>query len=313
MDGAPRGPESGFAVFAPGRGHAVLSWLDGREMAPRDPEAAPLAPTSPTSPAAAHSMAGTMTLRARALDATGDALGPSVLLDDRTCECCKLDAVTTPDAVKIVYRDRDAEEHRDVSVATWTPPSSRSDTSGQRAPSTRVVHPDRWVMHGCPVNGPAAVQLGTTTLSAWPTAASGRLEVRLARLDPADGPSSAPARLDEGDPAGRVHLTPLDETRALATWLEKDASRPGDGFIVTRVLHADGHLAPARRVSVVGVGRDWGFPAAVRLDDDVAWIWTDAREEATRVTGVVGALADLPGWSTSLGDADGPAPARPRP
>ena len=56
---------------------------------------------------------GNMTIRTAFV---ADSIGPGVPLDDRVCECCSTSAAMTANGPVIVYRDRSADEVRDIAT-----------------------------------------------------------------------------------------------------------------------------------------------------------------------------------------------------
>lgn len=135
--------EHGFVSMVPlAPGAAALIWLDGRAMA-----------------GGGHGR-GAMSIRATAVGSDGT-LGPDLVLDDRVCECCQTSLVQTPRGLVAAYRDRDANEIRDIAVVrfvdgSWTEPVP--------------LHDDNWYYPGCPVNGPQLAAAGDTVVVAWFTA-----------------------------------------------------------------------------------------------------------------------------------------------
>jgi hypothetical protein len=89
-DDVRRGPESGFVAFVPTESGLHMFWLDGRELG---------------GPGHAHA-GGTMQLRSVAIDDEGQQAGPSIVVDDRTCECCKLGVGLLGGQPLAAYRDR---------------------------------------------------------------------------------------------------------------------------------------------------------------------------------------------------------------
>ena len=112
--------EHGFASMVPWRDGAALVWLDGRAMASA---AGVHAAGGGVSAAGGDGHAGggnagergAMTLRFRTLSPKGD-LGPEMLLDERTCECCQTSLTRVGDGLVAAYRDRGASEVRDIAV-----------------------------------------------------------------------------------------------------------------------------------------------------------------------------------------------------
>jgi hypothetical protein len=179
--------EHGFVSWvAEGRG-ARAFWLDGREML--------------------HG--GDMTLRTALVE---DRVGPAVILDDRTCECCSTDAALGTAGPMVVFRGGSAGEIRDGALGRiesddWAPPG--------------IVAADGWEIPGCPVNGPEIAAHGQSLAVAWFTAAGDAPRVQVAFSE--DGGSSfGESLLVDGDaPHGRVDVV-LDGTGgAVVSWLNR--------------------------------------------------------------------------------------------
>ena len=174
--------EHGFvsAVALPD-GRTGLVWLDGRNQG------------------GGHDHGGgAMTLRYAALDVSG-ALTDEAELDARTCDCCPTAAAATPTGLVVAYRDRSAEEVRDVAVTrlvdgAWTEPA--------------IPHPDGWTIAGCPVNGPALASSGGRVALAWYTEADSA-RVQLSLSDDGGATWGKRVRVDAGDPIGRVGVALL--------------------------------------------------------------------------------------------------------
>jgi hypothetical protein len=178
--------EHGFVSLLPLGGGVALSWLDGRQYAP-GPDGSPATQE--------------MTVRFRALDNAATP-GPETLLDPRVCDCCQTDAALAADGPVVVYRDRSPSEIRDIYLTRWV--------DGNWVPGT-PVHDDGWEIAGCPVNGPAVAAVGDTVAVAWFTAAQENPRVHVAYSLDGGATFGPPARVDDGNPAGRVDLA-LDAT-----------------------------------------------------------------------------------------------------
>jgi hypothetical protein len=98
-------------------------------------------------------------------------LGAEQRLDARVCDCCQTGVALAADGPVVVYRDRSAEEIRDIYAV-------RREGGAWSAP--RPVHADGWRIEGCPVNGPAIAAEGREVAVAWFTGAQDTARVRLA-------------------------------------------------------------------------------------------------------------------------------------
>jgi hypothetical protein len=245
-DDVRRGQESGYVTFVPTSDALHMFWLDGRELG------------------GGHDQhGGTMQLRHLTIDAEGQQTGPSSVVDDRTCECCKLGVGLLGGQALAVYRDRSEDEVRDIYVA-----------GPALAPT--LVASDGWTIAGCPVNGPAVASSdkGDRMHVAWFTGAQDRSAMYLAS---ATSPQQfGPARaFDLGLPGGRVDLLATPDGGALVSWVELDAAQPGRAKLLTRKVHVDGSFGEPYAVAEFGASRDWGFPRAAWIGEDVVWVYTN--------------------------------------
>jgi hypothetical protein len=104
----------------------------------------------------------------------------------------------------------------------------------------------------------------------------------------------SPAKpFDLGLPGGRVDLIATPQAAgggALVSWVELDAEQPGRAKLLTRRIHADGTLGDPHAVAEFGAARDWGFPRAALLGDEVVWIYTDPTGSHPRLRAVIAPL-----------------------
>jgi len=129
--------EHGFVSLVPEGEHSIRAfWLDGRAM---------------TGEGHSGEGGGDMQLRTTIVDVE---VHESELMDNRVCECCGTDAIVFDEHPLVVYRDRDENDVRDISIATLKFPST-------------VVNDDKWEINGCPVNGPSIDANDTDVVVAW--------------------------------------------------------------------------------------------------------------------------------------------------
>lgn len=240
--------EHGFvSLLAASDGNLAAVWLDGREMK------------------AGHDShdhgEGDMTLRYVKIKRDGT-LTDEAVLDARVCECCQTSAALTADGPLVVYRDRSAEELRDISVVRqvrgqWSQP--------------RPVHADGWKLSGCPVNGPAVAALGKRVAVAWFTAVNEQSRVKLAFSQDAGARFGEPLVIDDGAPVGRVDVLLLEDGSALVCWLEK---LPAGGAVRLRRVWPNGKRGEAMTVAAAGTARSSGFPQMVRTGQTLVFAWT---------------------------------------
>ena len=238
--------EHGFVSLVPwAEAAAALIWLDGREISLEGP----------------REDRGAMTLRFATLASDGT-LGPEVLVDARTCDCCQTALARTTDGLVAAYRDRSKEEIRDITVTRY---------AGGEWTEPRLVAEDGWHIRGCPVNGPQLAARGDRVAIVWFTAADRIPRVRAAFSSDGGATFGEPIEVNEGKPLGRVDIELLDDHTAVASWLEADDENAG---ILLRRLSADGTLGPIRRVGVTSGSRASGFPRLALSGDELLVAWT---------------------------------------
>ena len=242
--------EHGFVSFFAADGDSVEAvWLDGRATAggEHDNHDAPR---------------GAMQLGTTRIGPDGRP-GPTILIDDRICDCCQTSAAMTAQGPVVVFRDRSPDEIRDIGIlrrvgGTWTQPAR--------------VHADEWHIEGCPVNGPSVAADGQFVAVAWFTGARDTARVNVAFSDDAGATFGAPIRVDAGNPAGRVDVELDGSGRAIVTWLE----RVGEGGAEVRLktIAPGGEASPATVVASSAAARSSGFPRMVRTGNELVFAWT---------------------------------------
>ena len=253
--------EHGFVSSAPlPDGNLQVTWLDGRN-------------TKGEGAAAGdhhgHHGGGAMTLRTATVHPDG-AVSDRSELDDRVCDCCNTATAATPARTMVVYRDRSAEEVRDISFVT----RPRGGAWSEPQPVSR----ENWTVTGCPVNGPALAAGASGDFAvAWYTAADGVPAVRFARYDTVAGGFGEPVLLDDLDPLGRLDLR-LD---AAGTAYVLGLAGGGERVPLTLWKVGKNNGVETRPITTVPGGRSTGFPR-LALDAGYAWVaYTDP--EANRI------------------------------
>ncbi|MGL6290091.1 MAG: sialidase family protein, partial [Silanimonas sp.] len=237
--------QHGFVSLLPDGGDRVLLvWLDGRQDMAHDAHA----------PHAGHFEhghghdEGPMSLRSAVVSRDG-VPREGAKLDADTCSCCQTDLVRRGGEVLTVYRDH-AEGVRDIAVVR------RGDDGHWQAP--QAVNADDWRMPGCPVNGPAAAVNGDALAVAWPTMATGPLEVKLA-ISAREGAAFAPpVVIDVGYAVlGRVDVAPWRDGGFLISWVGGDT---GSAVLHVAEVDAQGVVGERRDVVRLPPGRQLGHP-----------------------------------------------------
>ena len=254
--------EHGFTslVAEPDGGFSAV-WLDGRAFA-----------NSELDP---HSGGADMSLRARRYAADGTP-GSEDVLDLRTCDCCQTGAAYLADTLVVAYRDRSADEIRDIWVV-------RRTEEGWSAPSA-VAH-DGWKIPGCPVNGPVVVSTGGGAGAVvWFSLVDEAPEIKVAFTSDKGERFGDPILVERGTgeapTLGRVGLASLGDGSVVATWLSQT---DGSGEIRYRRVTPDGMAGPVQLLARTGAARSSGFPRVVATPSRVLFAWTDTLGEEAAI------------------------------
>jgi hypothetical protein len=230
-----------------------------------------------------------MTLRYAEYNGQGRMLNEGEL-DARTCSCCQTSAVNAPTGLLVAYRDRTAEEIRDIVLLRrvdghWQDPKS--------------VAQDGWHIEACPVNGPSLDARDQRVAVAWFSGAENFPRVQVA-FAPDDGSAfSTPIRVDSGHALGRVDVVLLDADAALVSWVELTGEQ---AQVVVRRVHRDGRMGMPEPLVRVEPSRLSGFPRMVRRGNDVLIAWTEGDAKARQVRAVVRPVAGAPDLAENADD-----------
>ncbi|MDE2879946.1 sialidase family protein [Candidatus Palauibacter soopunensis] len=246
--------EHGFVSMVPWGDGAGLTWLDARAMAGHAGGGEHVA-------GGGGGERGAMSVRFRTLAPDGH-LGPEVLLDDRTCECCQTALARVGEGLVAAYRDRGESEVRDIAVVRG---------AGERWTEPAPLSTDGWVIPGCPVNGPQLSGDEEVLTSAWYTGVDGTPQVYAAFSNDGGATFGPRIRVDEGLPLGRVDIERLDDGSAVVVWLEASNNTPR---VLARRVDPDGSLGTPLLISETAGERSSGFPRMVRTGDEFLFAWT---------------------------------------
>lgn len=247
--------EHGFVAMWPEGNRLGAVWLDGRKFT-KD----------------GHDELNEMMLVTTTLRADGSR-GPEIRLDERTCDCCQNAVAITSNGPIVAYRNRSADEIRDIYVTrrvggTWL--------TGVPA------HNDNWKIAACPVNGPALAARGNRVALAWFTAPGDSAQVNLAFSDNAGATFKQPIRIDGGSPAGRVDVALLPDGGALVSWVERSGGETAT--VRVRRVTSNGSAGLPMTVASSSAARSSGFPKMVIAGPNVMFAWTvPSRPSAIRV------------------------------
>jgi hypothetical protein len=234
----------GFVSFAvePDGGIGVV-WLDGRNLE------------------GGREGAGDMELRYAKIDEAGN-MTSDQLLDPRVCDCCQTTIASTANGPVVLYRDRSADEIRDISVIL---------KSGDGWTKPKPLRRDGWHIRGCPVNGPRADAAGLNVVAAWYSAANDQPRVNVAFSRDGGATFADPIRVDGGHPAGHVDVALLADGSAVVTWIE---NQEGNASIQATRVRRDRGRGSSVQVARVPAASSAGFPRIAISKDNIVVAWS---------------------------------------
>jgi hypothetical protein len=275
--------EHGFVTLFPWRSEVGAVWLDGRELegsadgsgessgeSSNEGSGESLNEGSGESRGEGSGEPPGTTLRYGTIAADGTAVDRGEI-DSLVCDCCQTGVAIAAAGPVVIYRNRTADEIRDVAVrrnvgGEWTQPVG--------------LGPDGWRIEGCPVNGPAIAARGDDVAAAWFTAADAAPRVRFARsLD--GGKTFGPAvDVDGAGAFGYVDVVLLEDGAAVVSWWRK--AEDGRVALAARRIDGDGRLGDVRIVTENDTPRPLDVPQLAAAGERLVFAWTDAAEPAVK-------------------------------
>ena len=244
--------EHGFVSLAAQADGVAAVWLDGRAMIGGKP--------------------GPMQLRGRLISRNG--LGPERLIDESTCECCNTDLVLVGGKLVVAYRDKSSDQTRDIYFAS---------VAGDRWRKGEALFEDGWVIHGCPVNGPALDARDGALAAAWFT--GGQPGVRLGVSHDQGESFSFSDQFGIGS-QGRVDCAFWGRDRVAVSWLD---AKQSTGLITLSLFSFKGKpslIGPNLVVDQTPSGRVSGFPRMVVFRDELILAYQDPDGERIKIKGI---------------------------
>jgi hypothetical protein len=232
---------------APGGGFGVV-WIDGRATNP-------------------EKETGDMSLRASIYDRDGKQL-QEMVIDPRVCECCSTAVAQTSEGPIAAFRNRSANEIRDIYV-------SRLDAGSWSTP--RLVHDDGWRIDACPINGPAISANGREVAVAWFTAKNDQGRAFVAFSHDSGRTFGMPFRVEDVSSLGRLGVQMLADGSAAVTYIE--FVNKHSQFRVRKISPA-GVRSAAVTIAETSGGR---YPRIAREGNELLFSWTEGENGALRV------------------------------
>jgi len=252
--------EHGFVSMIPWDHNTILAvWLDGRRSANRSPDDY-------------YDISKAMTLRGALITTNGE-IKHTFLIDDSVCDCCQTSLAKTDNGAVVAYRNRTANEIRDIYV-------SRFDGDSWSEPT--AVHQDGWKIGACPVNGPKLAAAGPNVLLAWHTGAGEKPTAKAAISTDYGTTFNKPIRLSNAASLGRVDAV-IHNGKGYVSWMEKN---PNNDKLANLQLASFGMQDSTFRVQTIDMlnsARKTGFPQMELLEHHLIFAWTTVDTTKTSI------------------------------
>ena len=243
-DGTPT--EHGFVSMYRAADGVGLAWLDGRAT----PDNA-------------------MRLRTAVISPDNERLHEQ-RIDESVCDCCQTDMAVSSLGPLVVYRDRTAEEIRDIYIARRT-----GNSTGDNWEPGERLYADDWEIPGCPVNGPSIVAERDQVAVAWFSAANNHSIVRLVRSADGGRTFGEPLVMAEDQLSGYVGLAQLPDGHLGVSWVARNEE--GSNTLLVAVVDPTNRVLETRKVADIAQLRV--FPQLGFQDNRLVLAWTDEIED----------------------------------
>ena len=183
-------------------------------------------------------------------------------LDRDVCTCCPTSIVKTPHGLLVAYRDHSPTNIRDIAVIRFE--------NGRWLPS-RVLHPDKWEINACPVNGASVDAKDNRVAIAWFTEADDDARTQVIFSSDGGATFGKTIQVSEGNSFGHVSIALDDKGGAVVSWLEEGEGGYGARLMV-RVLTSGGVAGPAVKVAEGGKAAI-GYPHLLHVGRETWITW----------------------------------------
>ena len=255
--------EHGFVSMLPMSDDAFYTiWLDGRNMTGGHGSASDDHETS---------LDQAMTLRGARIDS--DQPIEEQVIDDSVCECCGTSLVQSGNNILAAYRNRTADEIRDIYIA-------KMDIETDEWSDPKNISNDNWKINACPVNGPKLAANDDLVALAWFTGADEIAKVKL-RTSTDGGNNWLETKILESEtPLGRVDVAITPNNIIWASWMSRV-----DDTAVIKIASFDekGNQRSMQVINEVSPSRSGGFPQLELIGETKIVAWTDVSEDQPRI------------------------------
>lgn len=242
--------EHGFVSMIPASDSSFAAvWLDGRNTAGRDHHEY-------------SEIEKAMTLRGAFIQ-TNSEISEGFELDSDVCDCCNTSITKTEDGFIAAYRDRTADEIRDIYTVSY---------SNGNWHEPKRVHADNWQIAACPVNGPAIQSIGKNVAVAWFTGADSKGMVKISISEDNGESFNKPIILDQNNPTGRVDITTFDD-QFWVSWVGK--INESETILKIQSLSTNGEPVSSYTIPGISGSRSSGFPQLSHFKDGLLVAYTD--------------------------------------
>ncbi|RNC85345.1 MAG: hypothetical protein ED557_00805 [Balneola sp.] len=253
--------EHGFVSMIPYSDSSFYAiWLDGRNT---------------TGGHGGHGDLSTaMTLRGAEISYLGKLLNEHEL-DNAVCDCCNTSLINIGDDLLAVYRNRTAEETRDIYVKKF----SNGEWGDEKA-----VNADNWSIASCPVNGAMIDYKDGLTAVAWFTGADNKPMAKLSFSKDKGDSFLEPIVVDSSSNLGRVDVLIENNESAWVSWITRNEE---GATLNLDLVSTSGKILQSHQIAEINPSRRSGFPQITKLNKGLLIAWTDIQDENKSVKTVI--------------------------
>lgn len=183
-------------------------------------------------------------------------------LDPDSCTCCPTSIARTARGLLVAYRDHSPRNIRDIATIRFE--------NGRWQPS-RILHPDKWEIDACPVNGASVAAKDNRVGIAWFTEADDDARTQLVFSSDGGASFGKPIRVSEGNSFGHASIALEENGGAIVSWLEEGEGGYGTRLMI-RAVAPSGAAGPVVKVAE-GAKAAIGYPRLLHTGREtwIAW------------------------------------------
>ncbi|HJT71312.1 MAG TPA: sialidase family protein [Terriglobales bacterium] len=182
-------------------------------------------------------------------------------LDSDVCTCCPTSIVKTSRGLLVAYRDHTPKNIRDIATVRY---------ENGKWLSSKILHPDKWEINACPVNGAFASAKGDRVAIAWYTEGDDMPRVQLLFSTDGGATFGKLVKVSIGNALGHASVALNENGSAYVSWIE-EGDKSSRLFI--RSVSGNEVAGPVTKVADGSLG----YPRLLHTRNETWIAWGDAK------------------------------------